>query len=403
MPYKYDVEKTLLQQLLTYPDLMGKLNVKSDHFYHKNFEIAFETMSEMRKKGEKINWVTWGSRFYDRGGMVSEVSAVIDVDFISYVYAEVNLKILAEELAKRRIMKKYGELSSAPLEFIQEVKKLELEFIENKPATIGEEFDKYKIETDERREKRKEGKPICLATGFKFIDERIGLEKGNLVVLAAKTNVGKSAFALNIAVNSAMFGSRVLFVSSEMTIGRLMDRVCAQLTGVSATRFKYANADLSMPLVENELKEIGDKIKFLYLPQGTSEEICRIAQRESQLHNIDLIVVDYIQYLKDAKGNSETESTRVGNITRNLKGLAGEIGCVVLALSQVNREAKGRPALHNLRDSGCIEQDADVVLILHRENKDDVVAELVAAKTRDGESGQEIRLKFKPELTKFYE
>ncbi len=399
-PNKYRIEKLFLQQIITYPEILKTLNVKPEHFYHKAFCLAFKTIQKMLDDSETVSWPTFGSRFYDAGGKVSEISLIEDDEFISHVYSGTNLKILAEELAKRKIWKKYGELKNAPLEFIAEMKKIEIDFIEKRFNTIVEDSEEYEKEYNERKKRVKKGKAISLITGFKFIDQNIGIEKKSLVILAAKTSVGKSALALNIALNASLYGQRVLFISAEMTISRLMDRVYAQLTGVSATKFKYANADHSLPLARNDIKEIKDKLKFIYLPQGTSEEVCRLVNREAQIKPIDLIVVDYIQLLKDTMGRGETNAQRVGNITSNLRGLATTLNCSVLALSQVNREATGRPKLHNLRDSGCIEQDSDIVLILHREGRGDVVASLEVAKARDGKVG-ECSLKFNPELTLF--
>ncbi len=117
----------------------------------------------------------------------------------------------------------------------------------------------------------------------------------------------------------------------------------------------------------------------------------------------NLIIVDYIQYLKDKPQKNATNNDRIGNITRNLHSLAQELKCSILALSQVNRATDGMPALHNLRDSGNIEQDSEIVLILHREDREDTVAQLVIAKNRNGQIRTDGKLNFNPEITKFYE
>ena len=400
MPYKYDVEKCFLQQLVNYPELIMKLNIKSEHFYHKNFTKAFDCLKGMVERKESVNWVTFGSRFYDEKGLISELTGGDVIDGISFVTASTNLKILAEECAKRKILKSYNDLSDAPKKFIDEVKKIEIEFVTEKAESLLDLYDGYVKNYNERKKKMSDKGAVGLITGFKKIDKNCPFEKGEVVVLAARTSVGKTALALNIAINAAMFKQRVLFFSAEMTVNELLNRVMAQLTNVSATKFKYSNADHSLALAKNEIKVCGEYLKFIEASTLDSEAVCRISRQE--VLPPDLIVVDYIQYLGDKAEKGETNNDRIGKITRNLKTVAKELGCTVLALSQVNRNTKGVPELHNLRDSGNIEQDSDIVLILHREDKEDVLADLVIAKNRNGEVIK-TALRFNTKLTKFYE
>ena len=181
-----------------------------------------------------------------------------------------------------------------------------------------------------------------------------------------------------------------------------MGRVLSQLSGVSATRFKYANADHSMSVAETQLPK-DDTLQFIEAGQMTSDDVCRISRQASQRQKIDLVVVDYIQYLKDPTLKGQTNNDRIGNITRNFSGLAKDLKCPVLALSQVNRAASGAPELQHLRDSGNIEQDSDIVLILHRESKDAECANLAIAKNRNGMIEPENLLYFTPKTTRFYE
>jgi replicative DNA helicase len=310
------------------------------------------------------------------------------------------LKILAEELVKRKIREKYNSLAEAPAEFVEAIKKIELDFItESKPKNIGELFAEYSEKYASRKERIANGGAVGVITGFSKIDENCAFEAGGLVVLAAKTSVGKTALALNIAINAAMFGQKVLFFTAEMQVNELMHRVLAQLTGVSSLKFKYANADHSMAVATNEVEAIKDKISFIEASKITSSDICRIIEKEK---DVDLVVVDYIQYLQDKVEKGQTNNDRVGQITRNLKSAAVGNSCAILALSQVNRAASGIPELHNLRDSGNIEQDSDIVLILHREDRDEVLADLVVAKNRNG-AIYKTKIKFDKNLTKFYE
>ena len=139
------------------------------------------------------------------------------------------------------------------------------------------------------------------------------------------------------------------------------------------------------------------------MPKVTSDEICTIARKESFNKKINLIVVDYLQYLNDKIPKGGTNNDRIGLITKNFKSLAGELDCAVLLLSQVNRKADDKPEIEHLRDSGNIEQDADLILILSREDRAATKAELAVKKAREGSAEDIIRLNFNPKTTKFNE
>lgn len=403
MPYKQDIELYLIATLIAFPSLLRRLNIKDEYFYHSTPSSAYKVLKTMIRKNEEINLVTFGGRFFDEGGKISEIRPLYD-DFenVSIVFAESYLKQLAEESAKREILKHYDKVSDAPREFIEEVKRIEVEFVDFKPQSASEIYGDYLTGYNERKDRLQNKGSVGLITGFKVLDSEFSFLPGNLVILAASTNVGKTALALNIAVNASMYKQKALFFSAEMTIEEIMNRVMSQLTGVSATKFKYANADHSLKQAKTELGACGENLKLIQASSMTSEDVCRIARQEDGLKKVDLVVVDYIQYMKDQVGKG-TNNDRIGNITRNLKELAMEIGCPVLALSQLNRGVTEVPELKHLRDSGNIEQDADMVLMLHRESKEDVVANLAVAKNRNGSISPQNMLKFKPEITKFYD
>jgi len=395
---KPEVEYSMIATLIMNPDLLKVLPVKEEHFYSVNNRTALSVLKKMQGNGEEINLVSFGSRFYDEGGKISEINTLFNTDdHWSSLFGETYLRQLSDELVKRKIVQKYETFVDAPKEFIEEVKKLEDDFIESKPKNIGELYDSYVEDYNERKEKLKNG-AVGVITGFKIIDEKCSFEEGHLVILAAKTSVGKTSLALNICVNASMFGSNCLFFSAEMTTKELMNRTFAQLTGASSTKFKYSNADAELVAVKKEIEACSDKLSFIEAAGMTSEDICRMARKKQ---DVDLIVVDYIQYLKDSVKNG-TNNDRIGNITRNLKAVANELNCTVLALSQVNRNTTGAPELHNLRDSGNIEQDADTVLIIHREDRESTMADLIIAKNRNGQVYFDGEIRFNPKLTKFY-
>lgn len=406
MPHNSEVEYKMIAVLLYYPELLKRLTLKEDHFYILTTRLAYQVLSQMQVEGEAVDLITFSHRYYDKGGRVSEISSLFTVDSFqfSFGHAETYLKILAEELVKRKIMQKYENFKDAPLDFIEEVKALELEFISpTKAKDLTELYDEYVTEYAERKERLKSGGSVGLITGFKYIDENCPFDKGDFIILAAKTSTGKTALALNIAINCAMYNQRVLFFSAEMTARALQDRIYAQLTKTAATSFKYCNADHSLRQAAIEIKDRGKNFKIIEAGRMTSNDICRLVRREAVELPPDLIVVDYLQYLRDPVGKGMTNNDRVGQITRNLHALAQELKCSILGLSQVNRATTGEPELHNLRDSGNLEQDSEIVLFLYRESREDTTAKLIIAKNRNGKLVQPGELRFDPNLTKFYE
>lgn len=235
------------------------------------------------------------------------------------------------------------------------------------------------------------------------------MERGQLITLAARPSVGKSALALNLALEAAMLGAKVAYFSLEMTQNELMDRILARITRTHATRFKYANIqDSVLEWGFRELEAMPGKI-MVEVPSGKNfSQILRQAEFMHQHAGLDLLILDHIDLILEPIRRNENESSAIARMTSSLKDFANRKNSVVIALSQFNRESRGEmPEMHQLRGSGAKEQDSDVVLILHRDTKDpDAVdfreARLRIAKNRNGQLG-DIPLRFYPEFTYFEE
>lgn len=403
-PHDAKLEWTMIGTLLQTPQLLKTLRLKSEHFYTNTCELCYQVASKMVIDQEEVNLITFCNRYNQAGGKVSEVNLLFfEEAWYSSLYAPTYLKQLAELCAMRKIRAAYNDLGLAPKEFVEKVKKIEIDFVEKIPKTLSKMVEENLATYDERKKLIAERNATGLITGFKCIDNICSFEKGYLIILAAKPSIGKSALALNIAVNSAMYDQKVLFFSAEMSEDEILNRVYAQLTGVSSTKFKYCNADASLGIVRDEIKSCGENLKIIEAYRETSEDICRICKQESLSFKPDLVVVDYVQILKDPLEKGSTDPLRLGKITMNLKLLSQELGCSVLALSQVDRQVQGQPLLHHLKGSGSLEQDANVVLTLHRDDKEDVTAKLLIAKNRNGQADVTADLKYTPKTTKFYE
>lgn len=270
----------------------------------------------------------------------------------------------------------------------------------------------------------KEGKTVGLLTAFGEIDEHLGgLQSSQLYILAGKTSMGKTALATNIAFNVAQSGKSVLFCSLEMSGEEIATRILSNLSKVNSKDIKKGTVDdVDFGKVDTAYRENSDiKLEVKNIPDVAG--ILSLARRKKQHEGLELIVVDYLQLLDEQdKNNNRTQE--ITKISRGLKLVAVELGVPIIALSQLSRKGEDRrPILSDLRESGSIEQDADVVMFVHREeyylereNIDEGnlgylewkkkleeakgKAELIIAKQRHGEL-RTINLKFDGQFTKF--
>jgi replicative DNA helicase len=258
-------------------------------------------------------------------------------------------------------------------------------------------------------------------SGFFDLDRNMaGLQKGDLLVLAARPSMGKTAFALNIAENVAVHeGLPVLVFSMEMGASQLALRLVGSLGRIDQTHLRTGK------LGDDEwgrLAEAVDKLKQAQLfidetPGLTVAELRARARRMARQFGgtLGLIVIDYLQLMSGSGGSDENRATELGEISRGLKGLAKELQCPVMALSQLNRSVETRtdkrPMMSDLRESGAIEQDADVIMFIYRDDyynkmdgpnpsKEPGVSEIIIAKQRNGPVGT-VRLTFLKPLTRF--
>lgn len=271
---------------------------------------------------------------------------------------------------------------------------------------------------------KESGGVIGLPTGFDSVDKiTSGLHPGNMVTLAARPGMGKSSFALDLARYAALKGNGVAFFSLEMTRSELFNRLLSAITGI--TLFKIQHAFLTSSewhQVHSAAEKLYDSPLYLecsgmnITPMSIRSTCRRLASkllRENK--KLSLIVVDYLQLLTSKSKKFENRQAEVSDISRSLKGVAIDLNVPVLALSQLNRQTEeyggdGRPRLSNLRESGSIEQDSDVVMFIYRPAfykagvsvEEKAQAKLMIAKHRNGASG-DIDLYFDGEHTRFLE
>ena len=254
-----------------------------------------------------------------------------------------------------------------------------------------------------------------IKTSFENVDDKIhGFKQGDLIIIAGRPAMGKTTFALNVATSNALAGKNVLIFSLEMTNEQLLKKVISSMSKVPMDNIlKNSMSDTQKVDFMKAMKQIDET--NLYIFDNSPITIETLINKTNSLavsKKLDLIVVDYLQLLmtsSKAPTNSDSRAASMTYISNLLKGLAKQVSCPIIALSQLNRGVEGRtdkrPVLSDLRDSGSIEQDADMVAMLYRdgyytENHNDTSAEIIFRKNRLGDIGT-YSLEFNPEISKF--
>lgn len=255
-----------------------------------------------------------------------------------------------------------------------------------------------------------------ITSGYPSLDKMIsGFNPSDLIIIAARPSMGKTAFALNTAFNAANAGKSILIFSLEMSSSQILQRLLSIKSGIGIQKIKNGF------LKDDDWKKLGNASNFLGnfhiniadIPNITVMEMRAAARRMKAAGKLDMIIVDYLQLIKGSNLRIENKQQEISEISRSLKGLARELDVPVIALSQLSRAAEQRadrrPILSDLRDSGAIEQDADIVAFLYRDGyyneKNDTTngdTEIIIGKQRNGPVGT-VKLKFIPELAKFIE
>lgn len=268
-------------------------------------------------------------------------------------------------------------------------------------------------ETMARMTVREEGDMVGLSTGFPDLDRITGgFRPGELWILAARPSMGKSALALDLVENVAGLGTTTLFFSVEMGRDAVGDRVVSNEAGVSGDRFQrpwQLDQRERQRIIAAAAKLQGLPVEIDFSPVRTVAAIGAVARRLQRRHGLSMLAVDYLQLLTGVREENGNREQEVARLSKDLKALARSMAVPVLTLAQLNREVEKRadktPVLSDLRESGSLEQDADVVLLLHRPEYYRAgdrpgVAELIVAKNRNGRTGI-VPLTFEASCTRF--
>ncbi|MEK7514640.1 MAG: replicative DNA helicase [Patescibacteria group bacterium] len=417
-PQNLDAEKALLGSIMLRPDAIHEiLDTVTPHvFYSEQHRIIFEVMLELFSKNTPIDLLSLSSRLKEKNLLDGVGGASYLADLTAIVPSSSHIEHYGAMVRKKYMMRKLIEASEhISLLGYDEVKELDEvldlaekrifeithssnihRFIELKEA-LGEAWER--LDALHRSKEKIRGVP----TGFAELDNKLsGLQQSDLIILAARPSMGKTSLALDIARQAAVgHNIPVGIFSLEMSSQQLVDRILAAQSRVDA--WKLRTGQLS---VESDFDKIRDSLDVLskapiYIDDQAGTNILKIrsvARRLKSEKNLGLIIVDYLQLMAPTNTRaSDSLVQQVTEISRSLKHLARELKIPVLALSQLSRAVEqrgGRPRLSDLRDSGSIEQDADVVMFIHREDKYNEnserpnVAEILIEKHRNGPTGK---------------
>ena len=429
LPHNFLAEKFILSSLLISLEAIeiASNNLTVQTFYFKNHQEIYKSIIIIYQKTRTIDLITLTTFLHDNGileqiGGIKVLTELI-FEIPSLEYLEEYIRLLQDKFIRRTLIKiGYGIINSSyvtniPLENI--FNELESQLFSLKTETQNKEtlnsIDSFSNVFFELKTKTLKPSLIGISSGFYDLDSMTqGFQKSDLIIIAGRPSMGKTAFSLSIAINILKNQNLpVLFFSLEMSKQQLIYRLLANETKISNVRLRSGN------IKKKDWLYLSSIIKnFSYLPFFIDDSATiSISEIRSKIRGlifdemkIGLIIIDYLQLMQNLNSSSENRVQELSKITRSLKAIAREFNIPIIALSQLSRNVENRlnkrPILSDLRESGSIEQDADLVLMLYRDNyysskpSQNDFTELIIAKHRNGPTGT-IKLKFDPISTTF--
>lgn len=413
-PNDLEAEKALLGSIMISPGSIFEIIdiVSPETFYAEKHKLIFRTMLELFGKNDPIDLLSVSSRLKEHNQLEQIGGASYLAELTQVVPSAGNIRHYGEIVHKKFALR---NLISAA-EHISELGYTEHEELDTLFDKVGKKlidvtsYAKKKfvalkdslVEAWDRLDHLHKSKEEIrgVPTGFQSLDNKLaGLQKSDLIILAARPSMGKTTLALDIARLSALkHNTRVGIFSLEMSSQQLVDRMLAAESRVDSWKLRTGrlSTDAEFELIRDAMGRLSQAPIFIDDdPMNDIMKIRSAARRMKTEYGLDLIIVDYLQ-LMVPRGGRASLVEQVTEISRSLKGLARELNLPILALSQLNRNVEqrgGRPKLSDLRDSGSIEQDADVVMFIHREEKSDQpgksnTTEILIEKHRNGPTGR---------------
>ncbi|MFP7721513.1 replicative DNA helicase [Lysobacter sp. A3-1-A15] len=431
-PQSVEAEQAVLGGLMLAPDAYDRVSDQliDQDFYRRDHQLIFRAIRELAEKGKPFDAVTLGEWFESMGQSELVAGGAYLIELASTTPSAANIVAYAEIVRDKAVLRQLIEVGTTIVnDGFQPDGRESTEILasaEQQVFAIAEAGAKGKTDFVAMNKALSEafdvlqtryaagGSVTGLPTGYTEFDElTAGLQPTDLLILAARPAMGKTTFALNIAEHAAIRTKKAVAVfSMEMSASQLALRLISSNGRVNAQRLRSGQLeDEDWSRVTSAIRMLKEAKIFIDDTPGLSPEALRAkARRLKREHDLGLVVIDYLQ-LMSVPGNSENRATEISEISRGLKHLAKELNVPVIALSQLNRSletrADKRPVMADLRESGAIEQDADVIVFIYRDdyyNKenspDKGLAEIIIGKQRNGPTGS-VKLKFFGEYTRF--
>lgn len=415
LPHDTLAEQSVIGAMLIDPDTIPKViaSIKPDDFYSDVYRTVYSAICDMFSKGEVIDPVTTASAL--KGDVKDAEHLIIDIVSITptsknvdaYIKAVLNSSTLRSVLSIADNIIDSANNNDDTNSILDSIDSSIKSLRDKIPSGLVKASYSVSEVFNEISELSKNKTLPGISTGFVELDSMIsGLNKGELVLLASRPGMGKTALALNMAMRAAKRGYPTAVFSLEMSTGQLIRRLLSGESYVDAGKIRTGNLDkedwskLSSAVAELSKAE-------LYIDDNSMSSVADIHAKCRRIKNLGLVVIDYLQLM--ASGNAENRQQAVSEISRSLKVMAKELNVPVLCLSQLSRESAKRsdkrPTLSDLRESGSLEQDADIVLGIYRKDyfdreADTGEAELLVMKNRNGMVGT-VEMVWLPQYTTY--
>ena len=428
LPHHLDAEMSVLGALLTGDSkVWDEINdyLGPEDFYKPAHSHVFRVAQKLEEKGEPIDSLTVSDELQKAGELEKAGGTAYLGELMGYIPAQASVSACARIIKEKSLLRSVIRQSR---DFISQAQAQEFESIdvfldqvESKVFKISQEQNGPNLTPintlvtkglEHLESLHEKGLTITgLSTSFEELDNiTSGFQAGDFVVVAARPSMGKTALSLNIALQSALKGKKVAFFSIEMAKEQLLIRLFSLIAGIPLSSLKVGKINKEWDYLMEGASRLSETHFFIDDSSHVSPfDIRSRARKMKAQHGLDLIVIDYIQ-LMSMKKQTDSREREVSEISRLLKAIAKELGVPVLALSQLNRGVESRnnkkPLLSDLRESGSIEQDADLIIMLYRDEYYNTNStqkgkiELIINKQRNGPTGV-VTLKWQPEYGRF--
>ncbi len=428
-PHSEDAERSCLGAALTDRDAMMSVveKLNSDSFYYKSNALVYDAIVHLQKENVPVDLLTVCNELDRRdalkqiGGRAYVSSLCDEMAVPSVSNIDQYIRIVLDKASSRELIKTAHELLEKGYDDSIDIDTL-IDMAESSVLEVGEKRQikdfvriaavlKTNIEILSQRASN-DGDITGVTTGFTDMDVALsGLQNSEMIIIAARPSMGKTALALNIAHNAAKKGNKVIVFSIEMSKELLGERLLASEARVDLSKLKTGNLEQDdWDRISTAIDTLSDLDLIIddtsAIPMWELKNKCRRMKVETGL---DLVVIDYLQYI-GSTGRVESRQQEISSLSRELKAMAKDLNCPVLVLSQLSRNVESRndkrPIMSDLRESGSIEQDADVIMMLYREEyynhetENRNTCEVIIAKNRNGATGN-LELTWQPQFTRF--